>query len=188
MKLTCNQPTTMQTIKQTTTIKGRLRGSFIVKTIKASLVILIIAVLAVVGGFYFTNQLRTSSERFGIYLLKNNELVISDNEIIWYNKSSHEIKLTDEGVKKIQALNVVSVIYGEPFVLKIGDQEIYNGSFWTPISSIGFQGIAIETFVWADNTIKLENGYPPGSLQDGDPRNDPRILDHFQKLGKLKQW
>ena len=66
------------------------------KTIKASLAILIIAVLAVAGGFYLTNQQRAASERFGIYLLKNNELVISDDEIVWYNKSNHEIKLTEE--------------------------------------------------------------------------------------------
>ncbi len=158
------------------------------KTIKTSLVILIIAVLAVAGGLYLTNQLRASSERFGIYLLKNNELVISDDEIVWYNKSSHEIKLTEEGVKKIQALKVESVIYGEPFVLKIGDQEIYNGSFWTPISSVPYHGIAIETLVnTTDNTIKLEKGYPSGSLQGADPRNDLRIFDHFQRLGKLKQ-
>jgi hypothetical protein len=179
-KLYPNQPT--QTIK-----RGLKRSSFVIKTIKISSIILVFAALAVVGGFHLTNQLRTVSERFGIYLLKNNELVISDDEIVWYNKNSHEIKLTKEGVKKIQALNMVSVIYGEPFVLKIGDQEIYNGFFWTPISSIGFQGIAIETFVWADNTIKLQNGYPPGSLQGADPRNDPRIFGHFQKLGKLKQ-
>ena len=158
------------------------------KIIKTSLVILGIAVFVVAGGFYLTNQLRTSSERFGIYLLKNNELVISDDEIVWYNKSSHEIKLTEEGVKKIQALKVVDVSYGEPFVLKIGDQEIYNGSFWSPISSIPYHGITILTLVnTTDNTIKLVNGYPSGSLQDADPRNDLRIFDHFQKLGKLKQ-
>jgi len=158
------------------------------ETIKISLVILIVAVLVVAGGFYLANQLRVSSEGFGIYLLKNNELVISDDEIVWYNKSSHEIKLTEEGVEKIQALKVESAIYGEPFVLKISNQEIYSGSFWTPISSVSYHGIAIVTLVnTTDNRIKLENGYPSGSFQDADPRNDPRIFDHFQKLGKLRQ-
>jgi len=56
----------------------------------------------------------------------------------------------------MQALNVVDVSYGEPFVLKIGDQEIYDVPFWTPISSIPFHGIAIQTLVnTTDNTIKL---------------------------------
>ena len=37
---------------------------------------------------------------FGIYLLDDDELVISDGDIIAYNKSSHEIKLTEEGTRK----------------------------------------------------------------------------------------
>ena len=82
-----------------------------------------------------------------------------------------------------------SVTYGEPFVVKIGNQEIYDGCFWTPISSVSYGGIVIETLVnMTDNTIKLEKGYPSSDFFEGiDPRNDPRILDHFQKLGKLKQ-
>jgi len=156
------------------------------KIIKTALIILVIAVVVVTGIFCFTSQLRGSTERFGIYLLKNNELVISDEEIVWYDKNSYEIKLTDEGIEKIQTLEVGS--YGEPFVVKIGNQEIYDGSFWTPISSVSYHGIVIETLVnTTDNTIKLEKGYPSSDFFEGiDPRNDPRILDHFQKLGKLK--
>lgn len=161
--------------------------SIVEKTIKTLLVILFIAVFVVAWGFYLTYQLRTSSERFGIYLLKNNELVLSDDEVVWYNKSSHEIKLTEEGVKKIQELKGISVISGEPFILKIGNQEIYNGSFWSPISSIQHYGITIVTLVNTDYTIKIENGYPSSSLQDADPRNDLRIFNHFLKLGKIKQ-
>ena len=167
--------------------KKKFIGSYFVKrTIKTTLVILAIAVVVVAAIFYFTSQLSGSMERFGIYLLKNNELVISDEEIVWYDKNSYEIKLTDEGIEKIRTLKVGS--YGEPFVVKIGNQEIYDGSFWTPISSVPCHGIVIETLVnTTDNTIKLEKGYPSSDFFEGiDPRNDPRILDHFQKLGKLK--
>lgn len=159
------------------------------KIIKATLVILVIAVVVVTGIFYFTSQLRGSTERFGIYLSKNNELVISDEDIVWYDKDSYEIKLTDEGIKRIQTLKVESVVYGEPFVVKIGNQEIYDGSFWTPMSSVSYSRIVIETLVnTTDNTIKLEKGYPSSDFFEGiDARNDPRILDHFQKIGKLKQ-
>jgi len=162
-------------------------GSHSVKgTIKTTLVILTIAVVLVTGIFYFAGQLGGSTERFGVYLLKNNELVISDDEIVWYDKNSYEIKLTDEGIERIQALEVGS--HGEPFVVKIGDQEIYEGSFWTPISSVSYHGIFIETLVnTTDHTIRLEKGYPSSDFFEGiDLRNDPRILDHFQKLGKLK--
>lgn len=152
-----------------------------------ALVLLVVAVVLVAGIFYYTSQLRSSTERFGIYLLKNNELVISDEEIVWYDKNSHEIKLTEEGAKKIEALKVVNLTYGEPFIIKLGNQQIYNGSFWTPISSMSYDGIVIETFVITDNTITLKKGYPTPNFFEGiDPRNDQRILDHFQKLNKLK--
>lgn len=156
------------------------------KIIKTTLVILVIAVVVVTGIFYFTNHLRGSTERFGIYLLKNDELVISDEEIMWYDKNSYEIKLTDEGAKKIEALKVP--VTGSPFVIKINGKEIYDGSFWVSFSSLSYSGIVIDTLRNQNNTISIDLGYPSSGFFEGvDPRNDPRILDHFQKLGKLKQ-
>jgi len=66
-----------------------------------------------------------SSRKFAIYLLKSNELVISDEDIVWYDENSYEMKLTDEGAGKIQALKVG--VYGEPFSIRIGNEEIYDG-------------------------------------------------------------
>ena len=94
--------------------------------------------------------------------------------------------MTDEGARKIKSLKVG--VYGEPFAVKLDDTEIYNGSFWSPISSVSYAGIIIETYFYSnDNIIKLEKGYPPDSFQIADPRGDPRIFDHFQRIGKLKQ-
>jgi hypothetical protein len=67
-------------------------------------------------------------------------------------------------------------------------KELYNGSFWTPISSMSSSGIVIE--VWRDqNTVvKIENGYPSSQFFKGtDPRNNPELLEHFQETGKLAQ-
>ena len=152
--------------------------------------IVLVAVLAVaiviVGWYCWDSQWRISEPMFGIYLSKSNELIISDEDIMWYDGNSHEIKLTSEGARKIQSLEVG--VYGEPFVTKINDEEIYNGSFWTPISSIPYHGIVIEIpFNTNTTTIKLEKGYPLEYFQGADPRGDPRIFDHFQKIGKLKQ-
>ena len=149
---------------------------------RLGLSIVIMGIVAMAVGLYVIKQV--PSGKFGIYLSKTNELVISDEDIVWYDDKSYEIKLTDEGASKIQAL-IVSV-YGEPFSIKIGNEEIYNGSFWTPISSISYQGIVIETLVDGNNTIKLDMGYPPNSFQGIDPRADPRIDDYFQKIGKLR--
>ena len=86
-----------------------------------------IAVAAIVGWFILRHQLQISKGVFGIYLLENNELVISDEDVVWYNRTSHEIKLSTEGVRKIEALQVS--LYGSPFVVRINGERIYNGTF-----------------------------------------------------------
>ena len=66
------------------------------KKIKIGFVILFVGFSIVIGWFILNNQLQVSKAKFGIYLSENDELVISDKDIIWYNLTSHEIKL-DEG-------------------------------------------------------------------------------------------
>jgi len=139
------------------------------RKIKIGIRILLIVVVVVGSWFSIINLMRSPSERFGIYLLKNNEIVISDEDIVWYDGNTYEIKLTDEGIKGIQALKVG--VYGEPFVIKINGEEIYNGSFWTPISSIPYHGIVIEIpFNTNSTTIKLEKGYPLEYFQGARPQ------------------
>ncbi|MDH5362400.1 MAG: hypothetical protein OEW84_03705 [Aigarchaeota archaeon] len=142
--------------------------------------------IAVVGGwFVLSSRLQTSNEGFGIYLLENNELVISDKDIASYNKTSHEIKLNEEGVRKIEALSYEVPVYGKPFVVKLNDRQIYNGSFWSPISSVAASGIVIDTFV-QHNTIRIEAGYPSSEFFKGiDPRNNSEIFEFFRGVGKL---
>jgi hypothetical protein len=151
---------------------------------KNLLMVLVLAgIICVIIGFIMSNQLQISKEGFGIYLLENDELVISDKEIISYNKTSHEIKLKEEGVKKIKALRVP--VSGRPFVIKLNCKEIYNGAFWSPISSKSYSGIVI---LIEDNSVKIENGYPSSEFFKGiDPRNNSEIFSYFQKVEKLVQ-
>jgi len=152
---------------------------------KSALVVVVLTIIgiAVVGWFLLSYQLQG---RFGIYLLENNELVISDEDIVWYNRTSHEIKLTEVGVNKIQRLHVS--LYGNPFVVEINGEKICNGSFVTPISSISPppSEIVIETLI-QNNAVKIQKGYPPSQFGAEDPRNNPKILDYFQNNKKLVQ-
>ena len=84
--------------------------------------------------------------------MKNNEQVLSDEEIVWYDKTSHEIKLTEEGVRRIKALEVS--VSGSPFVIRINDEEIYEGSFWVSFSSLSYSGVVIDTLRIQNNTNK----------------------------------
>jgi hypothetical protein len=161
--------------------KSRSRRRFL-KHVAISLVVTIVG-FAVSGWFLLSHQLQGS---FGIYLLENDKLVISDEDIVWYSRTSHEIRLTELGVKKIEGLQVS--VYGDPFVVKIGGEKIYNGLFVTPISSIPQPPsvVVIETLV-QNSTIKIQMGYPSSKFGAEDPRNNPKIFDYFQSIKKLVQ-
>jgi hypothetical protein len=163
------------------TEKSRSRRRFLKHAAIGSVVAIV--GFAVAGYFLLSHQ---SQGCFGIYLIENNKLVISDEDIVWYNRTSHEIRLTELGVKNIEGLQVS--VYGNPFAAKIGGVQIYNGLFVTPISSISQppSEVVIETVVH-NNTIKIQMGYPPSQFVAEDPRNNSKIFDCFQSIKKLVQ-
>ena len=124
-----------------------------------------------------------SKEKFGIYLQRNNEPVITEEDIIWYDANDYRIKLTERGIEKIKALQVG--VYGEPFTIMIGETEVFKGAFWTPLSSVGYDEIIIEQPMGQTDIIQLQKGYPLGT-GDIDLGSDPRIMAYFQRIGKLK--
>jgi len=148
------------------------------KVVSAAVFVLLI----VTGSYLLLSVMRPSGGGFGIYLLESGELVISDIEIVSYNKTSHEIKLTDTGAAKIEGIHVP--LNGTDFVIKLEGEEIYRGAFWSPISSIPYHGATIETHV-TDNTVKIQAGYPSSQFQGEDPRDNLKIFDYLSKLGKL---
>jgi hypothetical protein len=143
----------------------------------------ICAVIAVISWFSLSHQLEGS---FGVFLSENNTLVISDEDIVWYNMTSHEIKLTEGGVAKIEGLKVS--VFGSQFKVKIDGEEIYNGTFMTPFSSVPLppSDVVIETFV-QNNTIRIQVGYPSSQPTGEDPRINSKIFSHFQNINKLVQ-
>ena len=155
---------------------GAIMGRW--KVVSAAVFVLLI----VTGTYLLLFVMRPPEGGFGIYLLESGELVISDIEIVSYNKTSHEIKLTDAGAAKIEGIHVP--LNGTDFVIKVEGEEIYRGAFWSPISSIPYHGPLIETLV-TDNTVKIQAGYPPSQFQGEDPRDNPKIFDYLSKVGKL---
>jgi hypothetical protein len=112
--------------------------------------------------------------------------VIGMNDIISYNAQTHELKLTAAAYKKISKLEVP--VRGKSFVVCVDRKPTYWGAFWTPISSISFDGVTI----WkplrstAPYVITLELGYPSPSFYGGeDPRNNPEAIKALEQAGKL---
>ncbi|MFC2042409.1 hypothetical protein ACFLTV_02825 [Chloroflexota bacterium] len=112
--------------------------------------------------------------------------IISIQDVITYNAQTHEIKLTDEGFKRIANLEVS--VRGKSFLVCVDRAPIYWGAFWTPISSMSFDGVTIWKPLGSQESkvLTLEMGYPASSFYKGeDPRNNPVVLDSLEQSGKL---
>jgi hypothetical protein len=144
----------------------------------------------------------TNSEGFAIYLTRGDippsqlsalshveiagQPVIAMNDIVTYNSETHEISITADAVDRISSLEVP--VSGKSFVVCVDRKVIYCGAFWTPISSLAFEGITIwkPLISQESKVIKLELGYPSSSFYGGeDPRNDEEVMESLERAGKL---
>jgi hypothetical protein len=153
---------------------------------KLFFVALFVGTVIIVLGFFLSNQFNNSNEDFGIYLLED-ELVVSGNDILSYNKTSHEIKLSQEGIDRLTTLELVR----KPFEVRLGDRVIYNGSFWSAIiSSTSSSAVIIDVLLiqsGSTSILKIDPCYPIQMCEGQDPRNNPEIFEYFQRTGKLIQ-
>jgi hypothetical protein len=162
---------------------------------------LLVLIIGIVGC-----QQQTSTD-FGIYLLAEDgpatqlverdlntialqeQPVIGIKDIVSYDPNSHEMQLTGSAYRRVQELFPLPVrVDGIPFVVRVGDEPIYAGAFWTPLSSLSYDGIIIpQPFGDQEKKIGLALGYPGQLAFTGeDPRGDPRIMDALDKAGKLE--
>ena len=165
--------------------------------IPAKLTAVIVYVLLISSGCSAPNY-----EGFAIYLTKGDippaqmqalshvdiaeQPVIAMNDIITYNAKTHEITLTASAYGRISSLEVP--VRGKSFVVCVDRKLIYWGAFWTPISSISFDGVTIWKPLSSQEpkVIKLELGYPSSSFYGGeDPRNNAEVMESLERAGKL---
>jgi hypothetical protein len=163
---------------------------------------IIIGIILVLSILVSSACATSNGEGFAIYLTKQDippaqmealshvnlteQPIISTKDVITYNAQTHEIKLTNEAFKRISELEVP--VDGRSFMVYVGKQSIYWGAFWTPISSISFDGVTIwKPYSSQGSTIvTLQLGYPSSSFYSGeDPRNSQDILKSLEQAGKL---
>lgn len=115
--------------------------------------------------------------------------VIGPDDIVAYDGRTHEIELTRAAYRRVQELFPLPVrVDGIPFVVRVGTEAIYAGAFWTPLSSLSYDGVIImHPFSGEETTIGLALGYPsPEAFTGDDPRADSRIMAALDTAGKLK--
>jgi hypothetical protein len=112
--------------------------------------------------------------------------IIAINDIEIYHANTHEITITSNAFDRISGLEVP--VTGKSFVVCVDKNPIYCGAFWTPVSSISFDGVTIWKPLNSQESkvIRLELGYPSSFFYGGDdPRNNPEILKSLKQAGKL---
>jgi hypothetical protein len=151
-------------------------------------VVLVFGIALIGIWFALDSQLQVSREGFGIYLLENDTLIISDVDMLSYNKTNHGIDLTDECAKRLE--EVKTPIFGR-FVIRINAEEIYYGTFVPSFVSRSYPSsepvIMTPPLSGSYDFVKIQMGYPFNQPPDVDPRNNSKIFDYFQKAGKLIQ-
>jgi len=142
-------------------------------------------------------------EGFAIYLLAHDtpiseiptmshleladEPLISVIDIVSYSASTHEIELTAEAYRRIASLEVP--VQGRAFAVCVDGHPVYYGAFWTPISSMSFDGVTIELPIRPEpHIIRLQLGYPesPELFRGEDLRGNREIVEALRQADKLR--
>ena len=113
--------------------------------------------------------------------------IIAMSGIITYNARTHEITLTTSAYERISKLEVP--VGGRSFVVCVDRKPIYWGAFWSPVSSVSFNGVTIMKPLSSQDAkiIKLGLGYPSPSFYRGeDPRLNAEVIKSLEQAGKLK--
>jgi hypothetical protein len=164
--------------------------------------LIIIGILLALGILVSGTSAAVKGEGFAIYLTEQDILptqmevlshvnltdqpLISSEDVITYNAQTHEIKLTDQAFERTCELEVP--VEGRAFMVCVDKEPIYWGAFWTPISSISFDGVTIwQPYSSQDPAvITLQLVYPSSSFYGGeDPRDNPETLRALKQAGKL---
>lgn len=122
-------------------------------------------------------------------LILQDKPILSSDDIISYDRSNHTIELTRRAYNRIQQIFPMPVkVDGIPFVVCVGNERIYTGAFWTPLSSLSYDGAVImQPLDPAGTTVRIVLRYPAPEVFTGDdPRGDARILHALEQDGKLK--
>ena len=143
------------------------------------------------------------SPTFEIYLVKNDnedlnkiELqktpLITDADIIIYDRDKHEMILSKDGIKKMPSGKDTGV-HGKSFVIVANGIRCYKGAFWTSVSSVSHSNPIINIGPHFDkrpkNVIRIERAYPSEKFAVGpDPRNNDLIYRVLFDLNEPTPW
>ena len=160
-------------------------------------VIVILLIISI--SLFFTACVKDRST-FSIYLEDYDSILISDQDIEAYNWDEHTIELNADGIARWNSYisldsssnpaipNLSGSLYNKPFSVRLDDEIIYTGKFFSYASSGPCSSIVILDALFVlnanHNSLRIENGY--AFLMEDDLRQNNEIRDFFEGVGKLR--
>jgi len=128
----------------------------------------------------------TSPGNFGIYDAKTGEILFDEEDVVYYNWTSHTITLSETGIQKLPRTRTLDMDgwHQREFMVRLGDEELYRGRFWNPISSASPDGVTID-LLRAQQEEVLVLQYSDGRGKD--PRAVNSLRRHFQSNRKIEE-
>lgn len=124
---------------------------------------------------------------FVLCLWDNDEVIITDNDIVSYDQLTNTIMLNEQGVKKWQNYFPASKslankkLYDKKFFILLDGDKILTGRFLSRYSFKSISETIINVELFAANSFKIDN------LEDNIQYNENKfkLFEFFKKEGKL---
>jgi hypothetical protein len=151
-----------------------------------SLICLVVLLL----GMIFCSCSLNDDDPFGIYLSDNGGLVIGFDDVAYYNSQEHTLELNKQGIARWNSFQnytgppkLSQSLYNRGFIIKVGGKEIARGTFWSNLSSMSLNGLAIMDSMFEmgpdHNKLQLISDYPGSSLGSEYRALDQQLADIF---------
>lgn len=115
--------------------------------------------------------------------------IITTEDIASYNWENHYFHLTQEAYATLLTIFSQGMpMSGVPFVILSNGERIYAGSFWSPLSSLSFDGVVILQPLDPTNApFSIVLGYPTSEFYTGeDPRSNAQLRKALEDAGLLE--
>ena len=153
---------------------------------------LLIVFIAIIAAWLLMNDAtQPSEEGFKIISLENNNMLISDTDILSYNWTSQEITITNTASERL--IEIGDSLYSfVGFVVKINGEEIYRGVFRMAIHSaipepprisILFPSMLFPSETENCNAIRMF--YPSFEPPSDQPEANAKLSSYFKTISKL---
>ena len=150
--------------------------------------IAILLVTVIIGSvaWNYTHPHSNPLDGFSITLTKDGSRLLSDADIQNYNATSHELTLTDECADRMKKMRE-PLIGG--FSIIIDGEEDLRGVFVPPTVSRSYPSseivIVYPSFESDYKIMRVQMGYPWDQPTDQDPRQNSKMIAHFDETGRL---